>query len=214
MSHSPTPSPAQRIVTVFGWIIASVQRSLARNAAGLEGPVQTMLYSLIGHRLRNARDRLVRLAERVAAGWVYQPKPRPPRKVAPRTEDRAPRKPNPFTTGSHWAIRAAPGPDAGSANNSLYLLLEEPEVAAVLAAAPGPAWRILRPVCVMLGVAKPTVLAKLDPRPPRAPKPGKPVYVPPPPPPWEVLPPDPDASYYHRAPSFFWPWIGPKPKTA
>jgi len=213
MSHTPTPSPAQRIVTVFNWIIASVQRSLVKNAAGLEGPVQTMLYNLIGHRLRDARDRLVRLAERVAAGWVYQPTPRTPRKVAPRTDGRPPRHPNPLTTGSHWALRAAPGPDAGAANNSLYLLLEEPEIAAVLAAAPVPAWRILRSVCWMLGVDKPLVLARLGPRPPKAPKPAKP--PPPPPPPWLLPPVSPDEwSYHHPKPSFFWPWIGPKPKTA
>jgi hypothetical protein len=93
--------------------------------------------------------------------------------------------------------------------------MAEPDIAAVLAAAPVPAWRILRSVCWMLGVEKPPVLAKLDRRPPKSPKPAKP---PPVLPPWATYqpppPPAPEWDYHHPKPSFFWPWIGPKPKTA
>jgi len=213
MSDTPTPSPAQRIATVFGWIIASVRRGLATNAAGLEGPVQTALYNLIGQRLRTARDRLVRLAERVAAGWVYQPKPHAPRKQTAQPEARPKREANPLTTGSHWAIRAAPGPDSGSANNSLYLLLEEPQIAAVLAAAPGPAWRILRPICRMLGVDKPRALAQLDPpkRQPR-PRPGKTLPVSPHQPLYRL--PAPEWGYEPAVPRYYWPRVPIKPRTA
>jgi hypothetical protein len=63
--------------------------------------------------------------------------------------------------------------------------MAEPEISAVIAAAPVPAWRILRSVCWMLGVEKPMVLA--PPKPPN-PKSGKPLYHPPPPMPWEVVP--------------------------
>jgi hypothetical protein len=96
----------------------------------------------------------------------------------------------------------------GAANDQLYQLLHESEVASVLAAAPVPAWRILRPLCHALGVRKPAILG-----PSKPPKPGKPLYQPPPPLPWEVVPATPDLSSYHRQPSFYWPWIGPKPKT-
>jgi hypothetical protein len=209
MSNAPLiPTPAERLATVFVWILASARQGLLKNVRRLEGPVQVMLYKLAGDRIGQARDRLIRLAERLRAGWVYTPKPYAPRKPAAQPC----RVPDPIASGSHWLLRAAPGPDSGSANAALYALLEEPAIAAVLAAAPGPAWRIVQPVCTMLGVAKPSVLAKLDRRPPRAPKPGKPLDHPPPPLPWEVLPPTPELPDYQ--PSFFWPWIGPKPKTA
>jgi hypothetical protein len=188
---------------VFGWILAAARRGLLDNRAKLEGPVQTLLYTLIGRKITQTRDRLIRLAARLQAGWVYRPKPHAPRQ--PPAEPR--REPNPLTTGSHWLLRAAPGPDIGGANESLYKLLHEPEIAAVLAAAPVPAWRILRSVCWALGVRKPAVLG-----PSKPPKPGKPLDHKPPPLPWEVLPPTPELPDYQ--PSFFWPWIGPKPKTA
>jgi hypothetical protein len=204
MSNAPLIStPAERLATVFGWILAAVRRGLAMNAAGLEGPVQVALLGLMVRRITQTRDRLTRLAARIQSGWTYQPKPYAPRQ--PATQPR--REPNPRATGSHWLLRAAPGPDIGGANDSLYKLLHEPEIAAVLAAAPVPAWRILRSVCWALGVRKPAILG-----PSKPPKPGKPLDHPPPPLPWEVLPPTPELPDYQ--PSFFWPWIGPKPKTA
>ena len=210
MSHAPSiPNPAERIATVFGWILASVRRGLALNAARLEGPVQMALYNLIGRRIDRTRDRLIRLAERLQAGWTYAPKPCAARKTPDPPKDRQPREPNPLTAGSHWLLRAAPGPDMGGANDALYRLLHEPDIAAVIAAAPVPAWRILRSVCWALGVRKPALLG-----PSKPPKPGKPIPVPPRPLPWEVVPATPELSYYPRQPSSYWPWIGPKPKTA
>jgi hypothetical protein len=208
MSNAPLIStPAERLATVFGWILAAARRGLLDNRAKLEGPVQTLLYTLIGRKITQTRDRLIRLAARIQAGWIYQPHPYGPRKSAAEKAERPPRAKNPLTTGSHWLLRAAPGPDMGAANDSLYKLLHEPEIAAVLAAAPVPAWRILRSVCWALGVRKPAILG-----PSKPPKPGKPLDHPPPPLPWEVLPPTPELPDYQ--PSFFWPWIGPKPKTA
>jgi hypothetical protein len=211
MSDAPIIStPAERLATVFAWVLTLARRGLANNLAKLEGPVQVMLYRLVGDKLTQARDRLIRLAERVQAGWVYTSKPHAPRKAPAQP----PRQPDPLTTGSLWLFRAAPGPDTGAAAAGLRDLMAEPEIAALLAAAPVPAWRILRSVCWMLGVEKPPVLARLDPRPPKPPKPAKP---PPPLPPWATyqppLPP-PEWDYHHPEPSFFWPWIGPKPKNA
>jgi hypothetical protein len=92
----------------------------------------------------------------------------------------------------------------GAANDQLYQLPHEPEVASVLAAAPVPAWRILRPLCHALGVRKPAILG-----PSKPPKPGKPLYHPPPPLPWEVSHlPEPNFSYYYQAePRYYWPHI-------
>jgi hypothetical protein len=211
MSHAPIIStPAERLATVFAWILTAARRGLASNLAKLGGPIQVMLYRLVGDKITQARDRLVRLAERLHAGWVYTPKPYAPRKLSPQP----PRQCDKLTTGSHWLFRAAPGTDTGAAAADLRSLLAEPEVAALLAAAPVPAWRILRSVCWMLGVEKPPVLAKLDRRPPKPPKPAKPPPVLPPWATYQPPPPPPEWDYHHPAPSFFWPWIGPKPKTA
>jgi hypothetical protein len=207
MSDAPsTPNPIERIATVFGGIVAAVRRGLGSNQARLEGPVQGAIYNLINRRLNQTRDRLIRLAERLQAGWIYVPKPFAPRK--PTT--RPPREPNPLTTGSHWLLRAAPGLDMGCANAGLYQLFHEPEIAAVLAAAPVPAWRIVRSVCWALGVRKPAILG-----PSKPPKPGKPVPVPPPPLPWTIVPmAEPDMSYYHAEPRYYWPRVRiVRPKT-
>jgi len=203
-----TPTPIERIATVFGWIVASVRRGLATNAARLEGPVQVALYNMINQRLNQTRDRLIRLAERLQTGWVYVPRPYAPRQIP----TRPPREPNPLTTGSHWLLRAGPGPDMGAANDQLYHLLHQPEIVAILAAAPVPAWRIVRSVCWALGVRKPAILG-----PSKPPKPGKPLPPPRRPLPWEVpLLPEPDVSYsFHDQPRYYWPRVPIiRPKTA
>jgi hypothetical protein len=92
---SSIPNPAERIATVFGWILASVRRGLALNAAQLEGPVQVAIYNLIGQRINRTRDRLIRLAERLQAGWVYCPKPYAPRKTPDPPKDRPPPRAEP-----------------------------------------------------------------------------------------------------------------------
>ncbi len=211
MNNTPTPSPTERIATVFGRIVAAVRRGFASNLARLEGPVQVALYNLVVHRLNRTRDRLARLAARLEAGWVYCPKPTTGRKPAGQTPDRPPRTTNPLTTGSQWVFRAAPGIDTASAAAGLRNLMAEPEISAVIGAAPVPAWRILRSVCWMLGVEKPPVLA---PAKPPDPKLGKPVHVPPPPLPWEILPASPDMSFNHDPPRYYWPRIPiVRPKT-
>jgi len=210
VTNAPNPSPTERIATVFGWLLAGVRRGLASNQARLEGPVQVALYGLIVQRIAQTRDRLIRLVERLQAGWVYQPRPYAPRHRADPPADRPPRTTNKLATGSHWLVRAAPGPDMGAANQALYTLLHEPEIAALLAAAPVPAWRILRSVCWALGVGKPAILG-----PSKPPKPGKPLYHPPRPLPWEVpLVPEPDTSYYFQdGPRYYWPRVPIKPRT-
>jgi hypothetical protein len=93
-------------------------------------------------------------------------------------------------------------PDSGVAAEWVRTLLAEPEMAALLAAAPGPMWRTLRPLCRMLGVERPAMLAP-PPR-PATPKPPKP--KPPPPPP--------DSPYY-RVASAQWPrGVRARPRTA
>jgi hypothetical protein len=189
---------------VFGWILAAVRRGIASNLARLEGAVQMALYNLVVNRIGRTRDRLTRLAERLKAGWVYCPKPprKPPEDATEPPTDRPPRTVDKLTTGSQWLFRAAPGIDTAAAAAELRNLLAEPDISALFVAAPGPAWRIVRSICWMLGVEKPLVLG-----PSKPPKPGKPVYFPPPPLPWLVLPPSTDASNFHVVPRYYWPRV-------
>jgi hypothetical protein len=87
-------------------------------------------------------------------------------------------------------------PDAIGHRAQLENLFSDPEMAALIAAAPAPMARTLRPLCRMLGLAPPKILAPPQkPRPRRAAPVAAPEPPPPPPPPlqrpaWMNLGPD------------------------
>jgi hypothetical protein len=58
-----------------------------------------------------------------------------------------------------WMNRLMPGTDSGHCHGALQELFEDPELAPILATAPGAVWRELRPLCWMLGVKRPAILA-------------------------------------------------------
>ncbi len=141
----------------FAGIIAMLCRMVAARIAGgrLAGP----LIILICRRLRRLARRFSALAARHAAGRL--PARRHPRGT-PRTPRPArPAAPSPPPRDRAWLIRLVPEAAAGTSH--LQLLLAEPEMAALIAAAPQTG-RILRPLCHMLGVRPPAILA-LPPRP-------------------------------------------------
>jgi hypothetical protein len=126
-----------------------------------------LLIALIVSRLRAIKWRFARLAARVAAGTYKprapreqaadQPRPAPPR-------DKLPRK-------FGWLRPLIPETVAFA--GMLDGLLREPEMAALLAAAPAALGRPIRSLCRMLGVAPPKILAP-PPSPPRPKPPRKP----------------------------------------
>ena len=155
---SPNPAPAAR----FALIIDALCRAIAAHGARhrLAGPVLLLLWPW----LRRTVGRFARLAARLQAGRMLSTRRRPAAPRPPRA--RTPRKPR-LPEGFAWVVRLVP--EAAASASQLQHLLADPDVAALIAAAPTMG-RLLRPLCRMLGVRPPPGLT-----PPReaAPRPAR-----------------------------------------
>lgn len=109
--------------------------------------------ALIIGRLREINQRFARLVARLAAG-TYQPRRCHGRKAAARNPGRA----NPLLQKFGWLLPLVP--DAVGHRSQLENLLRDPAMAALIAAAPAPMARVLRPLCWMLRVTPPPILAR------------------------------------------------------
>ncbi len=176
------PTPADRLSAL---IVRFVCAMFARRVGAHLGFVPGPLVILITDRLRLVSQRFHRLADRVRAGWVYQPRQATRRAPAEPPTDKPPRKPAERADPSLALlkqVRLIPGHDVETIKREFrQLLLTDPEMQAVMAAAPGPAWRILSPLCRMIGLPRPDILAppprpkaEKPPKPPKAPKPPRP----------------------------------------
>ena len=163
-----TPTPAERFADIL-WYLA--QAVVTRSAFGLSQP----LINLIITRIRDAKQAFARLAARIDAG-TYAPRrrastpPRPPAVQKPRPP------PNPLARKFGWLLPLVPG--AVVFGGQLDSLLRDPEMAALLAAAPVSLRRPIRSLCWMLRVEPPDIL----PRPPAKPRPPREKLPPPYPP--------------------------------
>jgi len=175
----PPPTAAETFASIL-WYLA--QAVVTRSAFGLSQP----LIVLIVTRIRDAKQAFARLAARIDAG-TYAPRRRastPPRPPAIR-KPRPP--PNPLARKFGWLLPLVP--PAVVFRGQLETLLRDPEMAALLAAAPVSLRRPLRSLCWMLRVEPPKILARparpAQPRKPRPPRPRReklPPYYPPTPP--------------------------------
>jgi len=175
----PTLTAAERFADIL-WCLT--QAVVTRSAFGLSQP----LINLIITRIRDAKQAFARLAARIQAG-TYAPRRRsatPPRRPAVQ-KPRPP--PNPLARKFGWLPPLVPG--AVVFGGQLDSLLRDPEMAALLAAAPVSLRRPLRSLCWMLRVDPPKILARparpAQPRTPRPPRPRReplPPYRPPTPP--------------------------------
>ena len=143
------PNPTAEAFAAFvRWLSHAV---ITRRLMGLfAGPVADGIID----RLRLAKQRLARLAARVAAGtWR-------PRRVAPRRtpENPQPRPKIPRRQAIGWLRPLLP--DAVPAGGHLESLLQDPEMVALMQAAPAQMARILRPLCWMLRIKPPPILAR------------------------------------------------------
>jgi hypothetical protein len=148
---------------------------------------------LIADRIRVVNQRFRRLAARLAAG-TYRP-----RRFARRRKpiDPKPRQKSPLPEQFGWLLQLVP--QAIGASAQLEHLLRDPEMAALMAAAPASMARALRPLCWMLRVTPPPILARPKPKaaPPEAgppetgapPEARPPPEAGPPPPPSQTRPP-------------------------
>lgn len=170
MPNPPPPAAAERF--------AALLQQLSLAVAHRTGWALThKIIALIITRIRGIKRRFADLAARVAAG-TYRPRRRP---AAPRARPGQLPPANPLPNRFGWLrpmIAETPA-FAGQFDS----LLRDPEIAALVAAAPAAVRRPLRSLCWMLGVAPPPVLAL----PPRA---GRPRPSPPDPSPPDLSPPD------------------------
>ncbi len=156
---TPAAAPADR----FALLIEVLCRAIAaRVGRGLAGP----LIILIVVRLRRMAGRFASLTARRQAAPAANGPAAPRRRRAARAGLPPARLPR----GFGWLVRLVPQAAAGAAQ--LQHLLTDPEMAALIAAAPQ-AGRILRPLCRMLGV-RPPPGPLTPPLRPRAPQPLRP----------------------------------------
>lgn len=158
MPPLPPPAPADRLAGIIDLLCRSVA---AQSAGGrLAGPLIILIWS----RLRRIAGRFAGLAARFRAGKLV-------RRAATGRRPARPGRPQgkrPLPQGSAWLVRLVPQAAAGA--SQLRYLLAEPEMAALIAAAPQ-ARRLLRPLCRMLGVRLPPGPPAPGSAPPAAPDP-------------------------------------------
>ena len=156
MSHS-APSPAENLATILRWLARSVatQGILHKLAAPIVG--------LLLGRIRTIGQDFARLVARLRTG-TYRP-----RRYAPRRPPaaRTPRRHSDLPRTFGWLLPMLP--EAVQYRAQLDHLMRDPEMLALLEAAPAPMARVLRPLCWSLRLSPPPVLARPRPagRPPR-----------------------------------------------
>ena len=136
----PPATPTQ----AFAGLIDGLCRAVARSGAAglLGGPLALLIWS----RLRRLAAQVAALAARIDAGRHRRYPSRRPARPAPRR--RAPRV---LPHSRAWLLRLVP--EAASGGSQLRHLLAEPEMAALLEAAPQMR-RLLRPLCHMRGCVR------------------------------------------------------------
>ncbi len=139
MSPTAPPAPAER----FARLIEGLCRAIA--ARGVAGRLAVPLIVLLWARLRRTAARVAMLAARLRAGTL-------PAGCARRRSGRSGPPPRRLPRGFAWLVRLVP--EAACSASQLQHLLGEPEMAALIAAAPQMR-RMLRPLCRMLGVHPP-----------------------------------------------------------
>jgi len=148
---NPQPTAAERFAS---FLLHVIQGVAARSGAGLPFP----LIALIGNRIRLIKQSIARLAALVRDG-KYAPRRSGPRR--PPAEPK-PRQPSKLPQKFGWLLPLVP--DAVVWRSQLERLFQDPEVVALLAAAPASLGRPLRSLCWMLCLRPPDILAP----PPRA----------------------------------------------
>ena len=169
-----SPTPAQRLSAILNGLVRAV------DSRGHTGQVARPLVALIVHRLILMRQAIARAIARMATGKMT------PRKSGGPRPGRRPGTPNRLPSDPAWLIKLVP--EAAASACQLRSLLTDPEVLALLAAAPATMLRPLRSLCRMLDVEppipppprparpkKPAATGK--PRPPTPRPPGRPRYV-------------------------------------
>ena len=170
MPIPPPRSPGESFATLLRCLGHAVVAMMGGERLSLQ------VIALIMGRIREINQGFARLAARLAAG-TYKPRRYHGRKAAaPR-----PRRRSPVPQKFGWLLPLVPEAVQYRAQVE-HLLLRDPAMAALIAAAPAPMARVFRPLCWMLRLEPPPILARPrrktpPPRrktPPRSPKPNAP----------------------------------------
>jgi len=143
---NPPPDPAECFATLLHWLGQAV------DSRGLTGRLALPLVVLILNRIREIQQRFARLAARIRASRFSARRSTPRRHTG-----RTPRRPSELPQGAAWLIKLVP--EAAASASQLRFLFVDPEMAALLAAAPASMARPIRSLCRMLGVDPPPILA-------------------------------------------------------
>jgi hypothetical protein len=160
VTHPSPRSPVQLLEPLVRALCFALEAQTQSPIRRLARP----LMSLILHRLIALSHRFRRFAERIAAGRAF---PRPRGTVRKPATPRK-RTPDPLPRKHGWLGNFLP--EMAAHRGNLSALLQTPEMAALIAAAPAQMGRALRPLCRMLGLQPPPSIAP-PPRRRRAPKP-------------------------------------------
>src|SRR5579863_8420916 len=145
---TPPQSPAEGFHTIIRWLVQAV--------TAMSGG-DRLTYAVIGlivDRIRVINQGFQRLAARLAAG-TYRP-----RRYAPRRKpiDPKPRRQSPLPQDFGWLLKLVP--DAVGYRSQLEHHLRDPAMVALMAEAPASMARVLRPLCWMLRLPPPPILAR------------------------------------------------------
>ena len=150
------PTPAERFGVILHYLILAV--------AAMSGGdrLSFPMIGFINARIREIKLRITRIAERLRDGTYV------PRRTGPRRPPaiRRPWQPSKLPTKRGWLLKLVP--DAVCFRSKLEILLCDPEMAALLAAAPEAIGRPFRSLCWMLRMPPPKILAR--PKKPRKPR--------------------------------------------
>src|SRR5271167_3276302 len=181
MPAPPIPSATERFATLLRWLTQSVAAMSGGDRLAFP------LIGLIVDRIRGVKQRFADLAAQIGAGSYV------PRRTAPRGKPSARKPPQPSRLPRKFGWLLPLVPDATGFRSQLEYLLRDPEMAALLAAAPASLGRPLRSLCWMLRLPPPDILA-----PPKRPRPPRKPVAPPPPAMPVALPPRPQPPEWMR----------------
>ena len=194
MSIPPPRSPGECFATLLRCLGHAVVAMMGGER--LSGPVIAHIVT----RIREIKQRFARLTACLAAG-TYKPRRYRGRKAAAP----GPRRRSPVPQQFGWLLPLVP--DAVCYRSQLSQLLGDPAMVALIQAAPAPMARVLRPLCWMLRLEPPPILARPRPQPPpRPPTSAKSAPRPKPP-----LPPPAQPPEWLRAMPRSAHWPGPRP---
>jgi hypothetical protein len=212
----PATHPTKTVVERLGSVLNALLMDVYGRVAW--GGIAMVLNVFISTRIIGHRQRIYDIVDRIRAG-TYLPRRRPAASAAPSPPERPPRPPRPpgpVRQSLGWLLPLIPPYwQANGYRSALESLLAEPEMVALIEAAPVALGRPLRSLCWMLGLKRPPVLApprrrsrRPETSPPPSPPPGTPqapaAFAPPPPtsaPPTSAPPPSPPQAPPARRPS-------------